>query len=364
MIAIVPRGGGLCAAGKSFEQFTQQKVENKMNQHNRAARLCRLFFSTLYISSFTFGGGFVIVTLMKKKFVDELHWITEEEMLDMTALAESAPGAIAVNAAILVGWQMEGLPGMMTAVVGTILPPMVILSIISYFYNVFAANVYVALVLKGMQAGVAAVILDVVCSMGGKVIASHSAVSLFLMVAAFAANYIFGVNVVLIILAAAVFGLCALRWPAKGRCEDDLLTVISQLFAGGAVQRGRRLRCHAADPQPGCGAAPLDDLAGIHQSDYHCRNDARPDCGQLRHLCGAAHCPAAGSGDRHAGVHYPRAGAGLAAGVVLPALAGSFGFAERAGLSATGGDCLDSGGRAFDFGDRGVPQRNLGAGQH
>ena len=151
-----------------------------MNQHNRAARLCRLFFSTLYISSFTFGGGFVIVTLMKKKFVDELHWITEEEMLDMTALAESAPGAIAVNAAILVGWQVEGLLGMITAVVGTILPPMVILSIISYFYNVFAANVYVALVLKGMQAGVAAVILDVVCSMGGKVIASHSAVSLFL----------------------------------------------------------------------------------------------------------------------------------------------------------------------------------------
>ena len=207
MIAIVPRGGGLCAAGKSFEQFTQQKAENKMNQHNRAARLCRLFFSTLYISSFTFGGGFVIVTLMKKKFVDELHWITEEEMLDMTALAESAPGAIAVNAAILVGWQVEGLLGMITAVVGTILPPMVILSIISYFYNVFAANVYVALVLKGMQAGVAAVILDVVCSMGGKVIASHSAVSLFLMVAAFAANYIFGVNVVLIILAAALFGV-------------------------------------------------------------------------------------------------------------------------------------------------------------
>ena len=95
-----------------------------MNQHNRAARLCRLFFSTLYISSFTFGGGFVIVTLMKKKFVDELHWITEEEMLDMTALAESAPGAIAVNAAILVGWQVEGLLGMITAVVGTILPPM------------------------------------------------------------------------------------------------------------------------------------------------------------------------------------------------------------------------------------------------
>ena len=174
---------------------------------NKKSILRKLFFSCLYLSTFTFGGGYVIVTLMKKKFVDELHWITEEEMLDMTALAESAPGAIAVNAAILVGWQVEGPLGMITAVVGTILPPMVILSIISYFYNVFAANVYVALVLKGMQAGVAAVILDVVCSMGGKVIASHSAVSLFLMVAAFAANYIFGVNVVLIILAAALFGV-------------------------------------------------------------------------------------------------------------------------------------------------------------
>ena len=130
----------------------------------------------------------------------------------MTALAESAPGAIAVNAAILVGWQVEGLLGMITAVVGTILPPMVILSIISYFYNVFAANVYVALVLKGMQAGVAAVtgfsgfnrVIGVLSSL---IIGVLLAVSLFLMVAAFAANYIFGVNVVLIILAAALFGV-------------------------------------------------------------------------------------------------------------------------------------------------------------
>ena len=140
----------------------------------RAARLRKLFLSTLYISSFTFGGGFVIVTFMKKKFVDELHWIDEQEMLDMTALAQSSPGAIAVNAAILVGWQVEGLLGMLIAVLGTIIPPMLILSIISLFYNAFATNIYVALVLKGMQAGVAAVILDVVCDLGDKVVKSHS----------------------------------------------------------------------------------------------------------------------------------------------------------------------------------------------
>lgn len=173
----------------------------------RAARLRKLFLSTLYISSFTFGGGFVIVTFMKKKFVDELHWIDEQEMLDMTALAQSSPGAIAVNAAILVGWQVEGLLGMGVAVLGTIIPPMLILSVISLFYNAFATNTYVALVLKGMQAGVAAVILDVVCDLGGKVVKTRSPLYIGLMVVAFAANFVFNVNVILIILAAAVLGI-------------------------------------------------------------------------------------------------------------------------------------------------------------
>lgn len=133
---------------------------------SRGRKLLRLFLSTLYISSFTFGGGFVIVTFMKKKFVDELHWIDEQEMLDMTAIAQSSPGAIAVNAAILVGWRVAGFIGMLVAVLGTVIPPMVILSVISLFYSAFASNEYVALVLKGMQAGVAAVILDVVFSLG------------------------------------------------------------------------------------------------------------------------------------------------------------------------------------------------------
>ena len=170
-------------------------------------KLRALFFSTLYISAFTFGGGFVIVTFMKRKFVDQLHWITEAEMLDMAALAQSSPGAIAVNAAILVGWRVAGLPGMVVAVVGTIIPPMVILSIIAFFYAAFATNPYVALVLKGMQAGVAAVILDVVCGLGGAVVKTKSAVYIALMAAAFVANFFFDVNVILIILVAAAFGV-------------------------------------------------------------------------------------------------------------------------------------------------------------
>ena len=73
--------------------------------------LRKLFFSTLYLSAFTFGGGYVIVTLMKEKFVDQLHWIKEDEMLDLIAIAQSAPGAIAVNGAIVVGYKLAGRSG-------------------------------------------------------------------------------------------------------------------------------------------------------------------------------------------------------------------------------------------------------------
>lgn len=171
-----------------------------------AKTLWQLFLSTLYISAFTFGGGFVIVTFMKKKFVDELHWIDEDEMLDLTAIAQSSPGSIAVNAAILVGWRVGGAAGIAIAVLGTLLPPMLVLSIISFFYAAFASNRYVALTLRGMQAGVAAVILDVVCGLGSKVVKEHSALSIALMLCAFAATFFFKINVVFILLAAALVG--------------------------------------------------------------------------------------------------------------------------------------------------------------
>lgn len=185
----------------------EKETKPQLNNEKKSKTLLKLFLSTLYISSFTFGGGFVIITFMKRKFVDELHWIDEQEMLDLTALAQSSPGAIAVNAAILVGWRVAGFVGMIVATLGTILPPMIILSVISFFYAAFASNKYVALVLKGMQAGVAAVIMDVVCSLGSKVIKERSFFHIAVMIAAFAATFFFEINVIYIILAAAAMGV-------------------------------------------------------------------------------------------------------------------------------------------------------------
>lgn len=180
----------------------------KMEQNlSRGRKLWTLFTSLLYISAFTFGGGFVIVTFMKRRFVDKLGWLDEQEMLDMTALAQSAPGPIALNAAIQVGWRVGGAVGMVIATIATILPPMIILTVISIFYSAFANNEYVALVLKGMQAGVAAVIADVVCDLGGKVLKTKSWIHIVLMLAAFIATYFLNINVIFVILASALVGV-------------------------------------------------------------------------------------------------------------------------------------------------------------
>ena len=171
--------------------------------------LRKLFFSTLYLSTFTFGGGYVIVTLMKEKFVDQLHWIKEDEMLDLIAIAQSAPGAIAVNGAIVVGYKLAGLIGALVAIVATIIPPFVIISVISYFYELFRDNFIISKLLSGMQAGVGAVIASGVWDMGGSCVKQKDAASIVIMLAAFAAVCVFRVNVVYIIL--VCIGLGVLR---------------------------------------------------------------------------------------------------------------------------------------------------------
>ena len=174
--------------------------------NNKKKVLWKIFISTLYLSAFTFGGGYVIVTLMKKKFVDEYHWIEEDEMLDLVAIAQSSPGAIAVNGAIVVGFKLAGLPGTLVAILGTIIPPFVIISVISVFYEAFRDSFLVSRMLHGMQAGVGAVIASVVYSMGFGVVHSKDFISILIMAAAFLASCVFGVNVIYIILICGMLG--------------------------------------------------------------------------------------------------------------------------------------------------------------
>lgn len=174
-----------------------------------------LFRSTFSLSAFTVGGGFVIVPLMKKRFVDELHWIDENEMLDIAAIAQSTPGAIAVNASILIGYRLAGLMGALITILGTILPPLILLSIISVFYQAFRDNVYFTGLMTGMRAGVAAVIVDVVMKMSIDIVRGKDPVAIVTMILAFVAACFFEVNVIWVILASGIVGLLNYFWKKK-----------------------------------------------------------------------------------------------------------------------------------------------------
>jgi chromate transporter len=183
--------------------------------------LMKLFTATLTLSAFTIGGGYVIVPLMRKRFVEEYGWIEENEMLDLVAIAQSGPGPIAVNASILVGYRIAGLVGALVATLGTALPPLIILSVISLFYTAFAASGLVASALAAMRVGVAAVIADVVIKMGSDVLKKKDYILTGIMLAAFVANWWLGVNVVFIILVSGAAGvLLTILRERKEKKED------------------------------------------------------------------------------------------------------------------------------------------------
>lgn len=180
-----------------------------------------LFRSTFFLSMFTFGGGYVIVPLMEKKFVNELGWIDEDEMLNLIALGQSAPGPIAVNTSILIGYRMAGVPGAMITVLGTILPPLGIMTVLAYVYMAVRDNSIVNNVLLGMQAGVAAIIVNVVYNMAMRIIKQKQIIPVLVMVAALIAGIIFQVNILWLLLVSALIGLAMTLFDLKKKTDEE-----------------------------------------------------------------------------------------------------------------------------------------------
>jgi chromate transporter len=180
----------------------------------------KLFTSVLTLSAMTFGGGYVIVPLLKRRFTETLGWFEENEMLELAAIGQACPGAISINTAALVGYRAAGLPGALLAVLGAVLPPLIILSLLYPVYSAVSGNAYVGAALRAMRAAIAAVIADVVITMAKPYFSRDKLPSLSVMLAAFAAAWFFRVNAALIIAACAVFGaLCGLLRPKRGRGE-------------------------------------------------------------------------------------------------------------------------------------------------
>ena len=180
-------------------QHTKPLEKNRM--------LLKLFTTMFVLSSCTFGGGFVIVSLMKKKIVEEDGWLSEEEMLDITAIAQSCPGPVVVNTSVITGYRLAGVAGSAAALLGAILPPMIIISIIAQFYEQFRTNAVIALALTVMRAGVAAVLVDVVIGMAWSVLKTKNLLYIVLMAVTFFMGTVLDIGAMYIIFSCLGVGI-------------------------------------------------------------------------------------------------------------------------------------------------------------
>jgi chromate transporter len=184
--------------------------------NKKSVSLWTLFRESFVLSAFTFGGGFVIVSLMKKKYVDVHHWLKEKDMLEMIALAQSSPGAIAVNASIIVGHQLAGFRGILVSLLGTILPPFIVISLVASSYDLLMQYPIIQIILLGMQAGVGAVLLDVVYSLTQSLINEGKWVWIGWMVISFVILIIYHVHILWIIGLSMLLGILSLAWVRRG----------------------------------------------------------------------------------------------------------------------------------------------------
>jgi len=189
-----------------------------MGQLKGRLKLVWVLFSSMFVlSAFTFGGGYVIVSLMRKKFSERLKLIDEKEIFDLVALGQTAPGAIAVNSAVLVGFKILGVPGALVCGLGITLPPLIIITAIFLFYSVIRDHPAARAIMTGMGAGVAAIILDAAFNYQKQIFENKDIVPILIIPAALALTFIFKVNVVILLLGGALIGW--LNGLCKGRAR-------------------------------------------------------------------------------------------------------------------------------------------------
>lgn len=124
-------------------------------KHNTPAQevksLRTLFFTFFKIGLFTFGGGYAMIALLEEEFIQRRKWLDKDEFLDMTAIAESTPGPVAINSATYLGYKLAKVPGAATATVAVCLPSFLIIYAISLFFEQFTQLTVIANAFKGIQ---------------------------------------------------------------------------------------------------------------------------------------------------------------------------------------------------------------------
>ena len=167
--------------------------------------LWKVFITFFKIGAFTFGGGFAMIPLIQNEAVEKNQWITDDDILEIVAIAESTPGPVAINAATFVGYRTCGVLGSVAATLGVVLPSFVIILLLSFVLRQFQQLEAVQYAFYGIRAGVLALLLKALWTMYKK--NSKSWVSYVVMGGSFILTAVLDVNVLFVIIGCAVFGL-------------------------------------------------------------------------------------------------------------------------------------------------------------
>ena len=167
--------------------------------------LWRIFFTFFKIGAFTFGGGYAMVPLIQREASEKQGWVTEEDILDIVAIAESTPGPIAINSATFVGYRACGILGAAVATLGVVLPSFLIILAIASILRQFQENVYVQYAFRGIRCGVLALILKAMWGMYKK--CEKSIPAYIVMAAAFLLVVFVKLPVLWVIAGCAAFGI-------------------------------------------------------------------------------------------------------------------------------------------------------------
>lgn len=168
-------------------------------------RIRRLFLIFFKIGAFTFGGGFAMIPLIQKEVVESEQWITDEDILEIVAIAESTPGPVAINSATFVGYRVAGFWGAFFATFGVVFPSFAIILLISAILNEFQDNQIVQYAFNGIQAGVLALIIKALWTMYKK--APKNWVSYTVIAGAFICTALLKISILYVLIGCAVFGL-------------------------------------------------------------------------------------------------------------------------------------------------------------
>jgi chromate transporter len=185
---------------------------------SRPKLILRIFIDTLITSTLAFGGGFVVLNMIRDKFCRKYGWITEDEVTDLIALAQSSPGTIAGNALMLVGYTVAGFWGSVAAMVGSIIPPLLIISLVSVFYDSLRDSAAVVYLLRGLQTAVGAVIASLcIDMMDNATKRARDIPALVICALSLLCSFVFNVHAIYIIVVGALLGMIVTLIREKSR---------------------------------------------------------------------------------------------------------------------------------------------------